>query len=65
MENGKDCYCAFDSAEYERLGELERSDCETPCAGDETAACGGKEAVGVFRIRNEIIDFTVDSQLPQ
>ncbi|CAN0487117.1 unnamed protein product, partial [Laminaria digitata] len=50
VENGKDCFCAADSEEYERLGELASSSCETPCAGDETATCGGKEAIGVFRI---------------
>ena len=65
VENGKDCYCAADSAEYERLGELGRSSCETPCEGDETTTCGGPEAIEVFRIKNEVIDYSVNAQLPK
>lgn len=65
VEEGKQCYCAMDSEQYERLGELARSKCDMPCEGDPTATCGGKEAIGVFRIKNEDIDPNVNAQMPQ
>ncbi|CAN0338224.1 unnamed protein product, partial [Hapterophycus canaliculatus] len=51
VEYSQECFCR-NNKKYRRLGELESSECNMKCAGDDTKTCGGSNAIEVFRIED-------------
>ena len=49
VEHATECFCGVAGTDYSRLGVLEDSECNVPCAGNNTTICGG---IGKISIHN-------------
>ncbi|XP_033126396.1 uncharacterized protein LOC117124317 [Anneissia japonica] len=48
LENGDQCFCGSQTADYERYGMRSSSECSTPCKGNSGQECGGVFAMRVY-----------------
>ncbi|OTB15455.1 hypothetical protein K445DRAFT_318300 [Daldinia sp. EC12] len=47
LSNGSECFCGLELVAEAR--KLTLGDCDTPCTGDSSLSCGGKDTVAVYR----------------
>lgn len=45
LEFGRECHCGNT---FNHPLEIENGECDVPCAGDNTQACGGRNRMNVF-----------------
>lgn len=60
LQNGQDCYCGNGLQNYAALGA---TGCDSPCSGNKTELCGGKQTLSVYNLTGTTVSPTTVKQV--